>query len=82
MILTDFENRIQVTMKLNDRDSKRMDRSINDIASLTGMRAQEVLDFIIFGAEGELKSLHESYDWEVFRKKIVLRLRPQRQGEG
>jgi hypothetical protein len=52
-----------------------MDRVISDICQNTGMEKQEVLDFLMYGAEKELLELQLSYDWEFFRIKIQKKLK-------
>jgi hypothetical protein len=39
------------------------------------MDKQEVLEFLIYGAEKELDQLQISYDWEFFRRKIESKLK-------
>ncbi len=75
MELTAFESNIASHLILNDRDSRRMDRVISDVSQHTGMEKQEVLEFLIYGAENELKQLQVSYDWEFFRRKIESKLK-------
>lgn len=75
MALTLFESQISSHLILNDRDSRRMDRVISDVSQTTGMNKQEVLEFLIYGAENELKQLQISYDWEFFRRKIESKLK-------
>ncbi len=60
---------------LNDRDSRRMDRVISDVSQNTGMEKQEVLDFLVYGAEKEIDQLQLSYDWETFRRQIQSKLK-------
>ncbi|MBP7284503.1 MAG: hypothetical protein KBA66_23150 [Leptospiraceae bacterium] len=52
-----------------------MDRVISDVSQTTGMNKQEVLEFLIYGAENELHQLQISYDWEFFRRKIESKLK-------
>jgi len=73
--LTFFESKISNNLTLNDRDSRRMDRVISDISQNTGMEKQEVLDFLVYGAEKELQQLQVSYDWESFRRLIQSKLK-------
>jgi hypothetical protein len=73
--LTIFESKIATQLVLNDRDSRRMDRVISDVSQTTGMDKQEVLEFLIYGAEKELDQLQISYDWEFFRRKIESKLK-------
>ncbi len=75
MELTAFESNISSKLVLNDRDSRRMDRVISDVSQHTGMEKQEVLEFLIYGAESELIQLQVSYDWEFFRRKIESKLK-------
>lgn len=75
MELTAFELKISTNLNLNDRDSRRMDRVISDISMNTGMEKQEVLDFLVYGAEKEMEGLYVSYDWEFFRRKIEIKLK-------
>ena len=75
MELTFFESKISNNLILNDRDSRRMDRVISDISQNTGMEKQEVLDFLVYGAEKELQQLQVSYDWETFRRLIQSKLK-------
>ncbi|MBP9886526.1 MAG: hypothetical protein KBF93_09535 [Leptospiraceae bacterium] len=75
MELTFFESKISTNLILNDRDSRRMDRVISDISQNTGMEKQEVLDFLVYGAEKELQQLQVSYDWETFRRLIQSKLK-------
>lgn len=74
MELTFFEAKISSNLVLNDRDSRRMDRVISDLSQNTGMEKQEVLEFLIYGAEKELEQLQVSYDWEMFRRQIQRKL--------
>jgi hypothetical protein len=73
--LTVFESKISGNLILNDRDTRRMDRVISDLSQNTGMEKQEILDFLVYGAEKELKELQISYDWEFFRRKIQGKLK-------
>lgn len=75
MELTFFESKISNNLTLNDRDARRMDRVISDISQNTGMEKQEVLDFLVYGAEKELHQLQVSYDWESFRRLIQSKLK-------
>ncbi|MBP7282280.1 MAG: hypothetical protein KBA66_11935 [Leptospiraceae bacterium] len=75
MELTLFESKISDNLTLNDRDSRRMDRVISDISQNTGMEKQEILDFLVYGAEKELEQLQVSYDWEKFRRQIQSKLK-------
>lgn len=75
--LTHFERKIQIEFSLSDKDSRRMDRAIHDIAEAVGMTKEEVFDYIKFGCEEELKSLELDYDWKAFFRSITFRLRKQ-----
>ncbi|MBK8396596.1 MAG: hypothetical protein IPL26_15355 [Leptospiraceae bacterium] len=75
MELTIFESKISNNLMLNDRDSRRMDRVISDVSQNTGMEKQEVLDFLVYGAEKEIDQLQLSYDWETFRRQIQSKLK-------
>ncbi len=75
MELNPFEFKISTGLVLNDRDTRRMDRVISDVSQSTGLDKQEVLEFLIYGAESELIQLQVSYDWEFFRRKIESKLK-------
>lgn len=75
--LNDFERILQVEFALNDRDSRRMDRAIHDIAASIGMTKTEVFEFLMFGCEGELSDLVKNYDWIAFQRSIRFRLQKQ-----
>ena len=75
MELTIFESKISNNLMLNDRASRRMDCVISDVSQNTGMEKQEVLDFLVYGAEKEIDQLQLSYDWETFRRQIQSKLK-------
>ncbi|MDX1958952.1 MAG: hypothetical protein SFU98_10285, partial [Leptospiraceae bacterium] len=54
---------------------RRLARSIEDIARLCGFETQEIYEFLLFGAELELETLKETYDWERFNRTIVKKLK-------
>jgi hypothetical protein len=68
--MNQFELRIQENLRLNERDTRRMDRVITDVSEVSGMEKTEILDFLIFGADKELEDLKENYNWEKFRIKL------------
>lgn len=66
---------IQKVLRRDEKFCRKMDRCITEISTLTGMEFTDILDFLQFGAETELKELDESFDWNRFRKRIALRLK-------
>ncbi|WCL48573.1 hypothetical protein [Leptospira sp. GIMC2001] len=72
-----FEILLRDEFDLSDRDARRMDRAVHDIAHSVGMEKREVFDFIKFGCESDMKKLNENYDWKDFHRSIVLRLKKQ-----
>lgn len=68
---------ISLILGLNEKDARRMERVIDDLSSVSGFEKNEILDFLRYGSEKELKELHENYNWEKFRiliqKKLVKR---------
>ncbi|MCG9874698.1 MAG: hypothetical protein MH321_07935 [Leptospiraceae bacterium] len=75
--LTSFEKELQLEFTLSDRDARRMDRVVTDIAALVGMDKFEVFDFLKFGCEEELNQLKIDYDWKRLQKSIQFRLKKQ-----
>lgn len=75
--LTDFEIQLQEEFGLSDRDSRRMDRAVHDIAEIVAMSKTEVFEFIKFGCEDELNALESDYDWNAFLRSISFRLKKQ-----
>ncbi|MCZ8238658.1 MAG: hypothetical protein O9346_16385 [Leptospiraceae bacterium] len=75
--LTSFEKELQLEFTLSDRDARRMDRVVTDIAALVGMDKFEVFDFLKFGCEEELSQLKIDYDWKRLQKSIQFRLKKQ-----
>ncbi|MCC6275201.1 MAG: hypothetical protein IT569_05060 [Leptospiraceae bacterium] len=76
MKLSDFEIKISSVLSLSEKDSRKMDRTLDDIAQEIGMDKNEILDFVSYSADEELKNLQFNYNWEIFRRKMVQRLRP------
>jgi hypothetical protein len=66
---------VQKVLRRDEKYCRRMDRCITEISILTGMGFTDILDFLQFGADTELKELDESFDWTHFRKKISARLK-------
>ncbi|MDX1959871.1 MAG: hypothetical protein SFU98_14970, partial [Leptospiraceae bacterium] len=66
--LTELESKIVLNFHFSERDSRRLARSIEDIARLCGFETQEIYEFLLFGAELELETLKETYDWERFNR--------------
>jgi hypothetical protein len=66
---------IQKILRRDEKFSRKMDRCITEISIITGMNFSDILDFLQFGAEKELKELDESFDWNSFRRKIAARLK-------
>ncbi len=66
---------IQKILRRDEKFSRKMDRCITEISTITGMNVSDILDFLQFGAERELRELDESFDWNSFRKKIANRLK-------
>ncbi|NCN08895.1 MAG: hypothetical protein GW938_03510 [Leptospira sp.] len=75
--LTDFEKELLLEFTLSDRDARRMDRVVTDIAAFVGMDKFEVFDFLKFGCEEELNQLKIDYDWKRLQKSIQFRLKKQ-----
>lgn len=75
--LTPFESELRDLFGLNDKDSRRINRVIEDLVLLTGMTQSEIFDFLRFGAEAEFAQLKADYDWESFKRKIAKRLKPR-----
>lgn len=75
--LTDFEKELLLEFTLSDRDARRMDRVVTDIAAVVGMDKFEVFDFLKFGCEEELNQLKIDYDWKRLQKSIQFRLKKQ-----
>ncbi|MBE7412551.1 MAG: hypothetical protein L6Q54_10435 [Leptospiraceae bacterium] len=81
MNLSEFELKISTNLSLSEKDSRKMDRTLDDIAQEIGMDKFEILDFISYSADEELKNLQFNYNWEIFRNKLIKRLKPKRQGK-
>jgi hypothetical protein len=72
-----LREKISNLLNLNEKDSRRMERVIDDISSVSGLGQEEILDFLRYGSEVELLDLEKNYNWEKFRiliqKKLVKR---------
>jgi hypothetical protein len=74
--LNEFEKKIQSTLNLDEKSTRRMDRVIADLTQEVGMEKLEILEFLSYGASTELSELELNYDWIKFYRKILKKLRP------
>lgn len=66
---------IERIFRKDEKFSRRLERSVQDIEINTGMSEQEILDFLSFGASEELNKLDLNYDWNRFTSEISKKLR-------
>ncbi len=66
--------KISSILGFNEKDARRMQRVIDDLSSVSGFEKDEILDFLRYGSEKELKELNENYNWEKFRIQIQKKL--------
>ncbi len=70
-----FETQIQSLLNLDDKAARRMDRLISDLTQKVGFEKQEILEFLSFSALEEVKELELNYDWKLFEKKLLKKLK-------
>lgn len=70
----EIEKKISQILHFNDKDSKKMERAIHDIALHVSMEKREVADFVLYNAEKEIEKLKHSNNWKLFKNNIIQRL--------
>lgn len=73
--MEDFEIKIRKLLELDERSTRKMDRLISDLSQRVGWKKEEILEFISFTATKEVKELELNYDWKLFEKKLLKKLR-------
>ncbi|MGJ4788546.1 hypothetical protein EHQ52_01100 [Leptospira koniambonensis] len=58
----------------NERDIRKILRVVSDSSLVTGLSEEETLDFLQYGFEEELSSLKQTYDWTLFKKRLISKL--------
>ncbi|MCB1142141.1 MAG: hypothetical protein H7A24_08970 [Leptospiraceae bacterium] len=67
---------IQEKFNREEKFSNRLARAIVEMTLVSGWDEIAILDFLLHGAEKEFGELDESFDWILFKKKILKKLRP------
>ncbi|PJZ64171.1 hypothetical protein EHQ27_09785 [Leptospira wolffii] len=62
----------------NEKDIRKILRVVSDSCLVTGMTEQETLDFLQYGFEEEILDLKQTYDWILFKGKLVSKLSKRR----
>ncbi|TGK35153.1 hypothetical protein EHQ12_14945 [Leptospira gomenensis] len=71
---TELEKKILSIVVLEDRDTRKLGRILQDTALVTGMSEDEIIDFLPFGLEEEIKILQTEYNFSAFKKALVSKL--------
>lgn len=72
--LTPLETKILSNLALEDRDARKLGRILQDVVLITGLSEDELLEFIPFGLEEEIKLLKVEYNFALFKKALILKL--------
>ncbi|MDV6234999.1 hypothetical protein CH379_005075 [Leptospira ellisii] len=71
---TELEKKILSIVVLEDRDARKLGRILQDAALVTGMTEDEIVEFIPFGLEEEIKTLKTEYNFSIFKKALISKL--------
>ncbi|TGM96398.1 hypothetical protein [Leptospira yasudae] len=72
--LTELEKKILNLIPLDDRDARKMGRILHDATLVTGLTEDEIIEFIPFGLEEEIRILKSEYNFSAFKKSLVSKL--------
>ncbi|EPG75579.1 hypothetical protein LEP1GSC058_2238 [Leptospira fainei serovar Hurstbridge str. BUT 6] len=66
--------RLVTILAWNERDVRKILRTVADTSLVTGLTEQEIVDFIQYGFDDEISELKETYDWTRFKGQLVGKL--------
>ncbi|XDD51799.1 hypothetical protein AB3N59_08800 [Leptospira sp. WS92.C1] len=72
--LTELEIKILNILTLEDRDARKLGRILQDVGLVTGLNEDELLEFIPFGLEEEIRILKDEYNFSNFKKALIKKL--------
>ncbi|EMY77599.1 hypothetical protein LEP1GSC060_1202 [Leptospira weilii serovar Ranarum str. ICFT] len=72
--LTELEIKILNLIPLDERDVRKLGRILHDVTLITGMTEDEIIEFIPFGLEDEIRILKIEYNFGNFKKALVSKL--------
>ncbi|WP_078127912.1 hypothetical protein [Leptospira alexanderi] len=72
--LNELEIKILNLIPLEVRDVRKLGRILHDVTLVTGMTEEEIVEFIPFGLEDEIRILKVEYNFNNFKKALVSKL--------
>ncbi|EMN43154.1 hypothetical protein [Leptospira weilii] len=72
--LNELEIKILNLIPLEARDVRKLGRILHDVTLVTGMTEEEIIEFIPFGLEDEVRILKVEYNFNDFKKALVSKL--------
>ncbi|EMF83981.1 hypothetical protein LEP1GSC188_4397 [Leptospira weilii serovar Topaz str. LT2116] len=72
--LNELEIKILNLISLEVRDVRKLGRILHDVTLVTGMTEEEIIEFIPFGLEDEIRILKIEYNFNDFKKALVSKL--------
>ncbi|EKR63808.1 MULTISPECIES: hypothetical protein [Leptospira] len=72
--LNELEIKILNLIPLEVRDVRKLGRILHDVTLVTGMTEEEIIEFIPFGLEDEVRILKVEYNFNDFKKALVSKL--------